>query len=76
MFYSLILYFVCLDYLQKRGKMKRKKEKEMDIDENKRKKRKQLQPEMPDITFGEMAGLESLKDVSPFTHYLLLYLYV
>lgn len=48
--------------LPKSVKMKRKKEKDIDIDGKKRKKRHQLQPETPEITFGGMAGLESLKD--------------
>ncbi|XP_047469856.1 nuclear valosin-containing protein-like [Penaeus chinensis] len=48
--------------VQKSVKVKRKKDKEMDVEGNKRKKRKQLQPEMPEITFAEMAGLELLKD--------------
>lgn len=60
----ILICFMSLFKVQKSAKVKRKKEKEMDVDGNKRKKRKQLQPETPEITFAEMAGLELLKDVS------------
>lgn len=52
---------------QKSKQKKRKQDREGEIEELiKKRKRKQLQPEATMITFAQMAGIESLEDVSIF----------